>query len=39
MADDDWYKPHRTTTLQRQPTPGELLFEFHVVADPHLLAR
>jgi len=29
MGDDDWYKPHRAPTPQRQPTPGELLFEFH----------
>jgi hypothetical protein len=29
-ADDDWYKPHRAPTPARQPTPGELLFEFNV---------
>jgi hypothetical protein len=28
VADDDWYKPHRQPTPQRQATPGELLFEF-----------
>jgi hypothetical protein len=29
MADDDWFKPNRPPTPRRQPTPGELLFEFH----------
>jgi hypothetical protein len=28
MADDVWYKPDRPPTPPRQPTPGELLFEF-----------
>ena len=30
VSDDDWYKQHRAPTPPRQPTPGELLFEFHV---------
>src|SRR5258708_32585656 len=33
MADDeDWCKPNRPPRPPRQPTPGELLFEFHVAA-------
>jgi hypothetical protein len=33
MADEeDWCKPNRAPRPPRQPTPGELLFEFHVAA-------
>lgn len=29
-AERAWYSPHRPATPPRLPTPGELLFEFHV---------
>ena len=32
VADDDWDKPNLPPRPPRQPTPGELLFEFHVAA-------
>jgi hypothetical protein len=32
MADNDWCEPDRPPTPPRQPSPGELLFEFHVPA-------